>query len=387
MNAEISFNFTDMKEYIKIGKKNIKTPIGSTFLDILSLDTNYIKKEIIDKTNFNDFLEIKKAYKKVNKIQPLLFIDEFDLIKYIGNFNNDEKILKDYNNSISKLKALISFQEKTDSNCTLLTELKENLNYLTQKRKNYLKISKDLPKYINNIFTIILNQIELYKNLIYICYLDKSDIFFDGFANLSPLKKCVYYTTFELKNNKIFKNLPSSNIIFSFEILSKGLDENLKEILEKDPQLALKTIFQKNIQPIYEYNCKSLEQFLQISFFICLTQNFNIKKCANCGKYFIAYQRSDEKYCSRISPQDKNKTCKQYANFENWKININSNEELKLYRRIYMAKQMQTRRNPNNLELKKTFDIWKKAAQSQRNLYVHGKINKTEFLTWLNNNS
>ena len=52
-----------------------------------------------------------------------------------------------------------------------------------------------------------------------------------------------------------------------------------------------------------------------------------------------------------------------------------------------MAKQMQTRRNPNNLELKKTFDIWKKAAQSQRNLYVHGKINKTEFLTWLNNNS
>ncbi len=201
------------------------------------------------------------------------------------------------------------------------------------------------------------------------------------------MKKCAYYTTFQLGKNKLFSDLPSTNIVFSFELLSHGLTKELKDMINNNISHALKTIFEKNISPIYEYNCQTLEQFLQISFFTCLTQNLNIKKCENCDKYFIAYQRSDEKYCNRSSPQDKNKTCKQYANLENWKNNINSNEELKIYRRIYMAKQMQTRRNPDNLDLKNNFEIWKKEAQKLRNEYIHGIISKTEFLTWLNNNS
>ena len=138
---------------------------------------------------------------------------------------------------------------------------------------------------------------------------------------------------------------------------------------------------------MYEYHCQTLEQFLQVSFFTTLSLNLNIKKCENCGKYFIAYQRSDEKYCNRISPQDKNKTCKQFANFENWKNNINSNEELKVYRRIYMAKQMQTRRNPENIDLKKSFELWKKESQHKRNEYIHGNLSKKDFLNWLNTNS
>jgi hypothetical protein len=387
MNAQISFNFSDMKEYIKIGKETITANIGSSFLDILSLDTNFIKKEIIEKTNFNDLTEIKKAYKKVHKLQPLLFIDKFDLIEYLNDFNNSKKILKDYNNSIEQLTSLINFQKNINNNNELLSELTKNLKYLKQRKKNYLKLTNNLPKYINNVFSIIITQIELYKSFIEVCYLDKKDNYFENFSKLTPLKKCAYYTTFQLGKNKLFSDLPSTNIVFSFELLSHGLTKELKDMINNNISHALKTIFEKNISPIYEYNCQTLEQFLQISFFTCLTQNLNIKKCENCDKYFIAYQRSDEKYCNRSSPQDKNKTCKQYANLENWKNNINSNEELKIYRRIYMAKQMQTRRNPDNLDLKNNFEIWKKEAQKLRNEYIHGIISKTEFLTWLNNNS
>ena len=71
----------------------------------------------------------------------------------------------------------------------------------------------------------------------------------------------------------------------------------------------------------------------------------------------------------------------------NWKNNINSNEELKIYRRIYMAKQMQTRRNPENIDLKNNFELWKKEAQNKRNEYIHGNLSKKDFLNWLNANS
>ncbi len=387
MEAHISFDFAKMKEYIKIGNKSHKLNICSSFMDVLSLDTEYIEKEIIKKTDFNNMKDVKKAYRKAYKIQPLLFIDEFNLINYLDNFSNSQKVIQDYDNSISQLAKLIEDQKKIDSNSTVLSELNNNLKFLKQKRKNYIKITKDLSKYVNTIFSVILNRIDLYRNLVKISYLTNIDTFFKGFSQLSPLNKFIFYNKFEHSKSSLFNNLPSSNINFSFAFSSDESREDFKKRAENNPEKALKLLFEENISTIYEYNCKSFDQFLQISFFTCLTKNLNIKQCENCRKYFIAYQRSDEKYCNRISPQDTNKTCKQFANFENWKKNINTNEELKIYRRIYMAKQMQTRRNPDNIELKNNFDLWKKEAQHKRNEYIHGNLNKKDFLNWLNTNS
>lgn len=387
MEAHISFDFAKMKEYIKIGNKSHELNICSSFMDVLSLDTEYIEKEIIKKTDFNNMKDVKKAYRKAYKIQPLLFIDEFNLINYLDNFSNPQKVIQDYDNSISQLAKLIEDQKKIDSNSTVLSELNNNLKFLKQKRKNYIKITKDLSKYVNTIFSVILNRIDLYRNLVKISYLTNIDTFFKGFSQLSPLNKFIFYNKFEHSKSSLFNNLPSSNINFSFAFSSDESREDFKKRAENNPEKALKLLFEENISTIYEYNCKSFDQFLQISFFTCLTKNLNIKQCENCRKYFIAYQRSDEKYCNRISPQDTNKTCKQFANFENWKKNINTNEELKIYRRIYMAKQMQTRRNPDNIELKNNFDLWKKEAQHKRNEYIHGNLNKKDFLNWLNTNS
>jgi len=387
MEAHISFDFAKMKEYIKIGNKSVESNICSSLMDVLSLDTEYIEKEIIKKTDFNNMKDVKKAYRKAYKIQPLLFIDEFNLINHLDNFSNPQKVIQDYDNSISQLSKLIEDQKKIDSNSTVLSELNNNLKFLEQKRKNYIKITKDLSKYVNTIFSVILNRIDLYRNLVKISYLTNIDTFFKGFSQLSPLNKFIFYNKFEHPKSSLFNNLPSSNINFSFAFSSDESREDFKKRAENNPEKALKLLFEENISTIYEYNCKSFDQFLQISFFTCLTKNLNIKQCENCRKYFIAYQRSDEKYCNRISPQDTNKTCKQFTNFENWKKNINTNEELKIYRRIYMAKQMQTRRNSDNIELKNNFDLWKKEAQRKRNEYVHGNLSKKDFLNWLNTNS
>ena len=240
MEAHISFDFAKMKEYIKIGNKSVESNICSSLMDVLSLDTEYIEKEIIKKTDFNNMKDVKKAYRKAYKIQPLLFIDEFNLINHLDNFSNPQKVIQDYDNSISQLSKLIEDQKKIDSNSTVLSELNNNLKFLEQKRKNYIKITKDLSKYVNTIFSVILNRIDLYRNLVKISYLTNIDTFFKGFSQLSPLNKFIFYNKFEHPKSSLFNNLPSSNINFSFAFSSDESREDFKKSAENNPEKALK---------------------------------------------------------------------------------------------------------------------------------------------------
>ena len=381
MQASISFNLSEKKEILKYMHKEKTALICDNFINILSLDTEYIKKNIINKINYSDITSITNAYNEINNIQPLLLIDEFNIINDLDEYMDSSENIIHIEQSITQLKNLL--QNSENLNNQYRYELKDAIKYLRKKRNIYLKLTNNIELIVKNTFKTILNLLNLYKRLVDICFIENTDNYFPGFLELPPLKKLVFYKMFVLKEHNFFDNLPSSNITFTFDCSTDEFEKKLKNNTNKN---ALNILFNENISPMYEYNCKSLEEFLQVSFFMSLTLNLNIKKCENCSKYFIAYQRNDEKYCNRISPQNKNKTCKQYANFENWKNNINSNEELKIYRRIYMAKQMQTRRNPDNLKLKENFENWKKEAQNIRNQYVHGKINKQEFLSWLNTN-
>lgn len=383
MQVNISFNLSSKKEILKYKGKEKETFVCGNFIDLLALDTNYIKTSIIDNIDYSNITSIKNAYKKIYNIQPLLLLDEFNIIEQLDTYTNLSQKINNINESIHQLQDLI--KKSSNLNTEYKLELKNSLKFLRKKRSIYTKVNNNIEQIINNSFNSIVHILDLYREMVNICFIKHTDDYFDGFSKLSPMKKYVFYKMFILKNGDLFKDLPSSNISFTFDCTPDEFTKKIKNEMSK--KNVFNIIFNENISPMYEYHCQTLEQFLQVSFFTALTLNLNIKKCENCGKYFIAYQRSDEKYCNRISPQDKNKTCKQFSNFENWKNNINSNEELKIYRRIYMAKQMQTRRNPENIDLKNNFELWKKEAQNKRNEYIHGNLSKKDFLNWLNTNS
>lgn len=383
MQVDISFNISYKKEILRYKGQEKETSVCSNFIDLLSLDTNFIKNSIIHSIDYSDISSIKKAYKKIYNIQPLLLLDEFNIIEQLDTYTDLSQKIDNISDSIHQLQNLIKNSKNFNTESTL--ELKNTLKFLRKKRTIYKKINNNIEQIINNTFNSIVHIIELYREIVNVCFINSTNDYFEGFSKLSPMKKYVFYKMFILKNSDFFKDLPSSNISFTFDCTPDEFSKKIKN--QKSKKNVFNILFNENISPMYEYHCKTLEQFLQVSFFTTLSLNLNIKKCENCGKYFIAYQRSDEKYCNRISPQDKNKTCKQFANFENWKNNINSNEELKVYRRIYMAKQMQTRRNPENIDLKKNFELWKKESQHKRNEYIHGNLSKKDFLNWLNTNS
>lgn len=58
-----------------------------------------------------------------------------------------------------------------------------------------------------------------------------------------------------------------------------------------------------------------------------------IKKCKNCGKFFVPENRSDELYCSNIFENEK--TCKEVGPFKIKQKLMEENNDIKFYRNVY----------------------------------------------------
>ena len=81
------------------------------------------------------------------------------------------------------------------------------------------------------------------------------------------------------------------------------------------------------------------------------TPNYPVKKCQNCGMYFIPKAKTDEIYCE--------------------------------YRRTYQQKFMQIRKDKSNTKLIKEFETWKKQAKEKINDMKKGKLTEDEVYNWI----
>ena len=114
------------------------------------------------------------------------------------------------------------------------------------------------------------------------------------------------------------------------------------------------------------------------------TTNNPIKKCQNCGMYFIPSSRLDEIYCDYPKPDGK--TCRDKGAFQAYNERLKQNKALAEYRRLYQLKSMAVGRNKDNKQMKKDFEKWKKDAKDRVNKLKHGVLTEDEVYEWLTNN-
>lgn len=117
---------------------------------------------------------------------------------------------------------------------------------------------------------------------------------------------------------------------------------------------------------------------------IVKTTNNPIKKCQNCGMYFIPSSRLDEIYCDYPKPNGKN--CRDKGAFQAYNERLKQNKALAEYRRLYQLKSMAVGRNKDNKQMKKNFEKWKKDAKDKVNKLKHGVLTEDEVYEWLLNN-
>lgn len=108
-----------------------------------------------------------------------------------------------------------------------------------------------------------------------------------------------------------------------------------------------------------------------------------IKKCRNCGRYFIPPNRSDAIYCNNPSPMEPELSCKEYGTRRLWYERQKEDEIATLSRKIASAKSMLAKRNKDIPEYAQSYDYFRTERKRWKKAVEEGTRTREDYRTWL----
>lgn len=143
--------------------------------------------------------------------------------------------------------------------------------------------------------------------------------------------------------------------------------------------LAIKTAEDIQTSPIYEeYEIDSLEQLLYLEVISMIQDGIMIRRCKNCGKYFIAANRKIT-YCNRMD-KDTGKCCSDIGSQVTYKNKLKEDNVLKIYNRAYKT---HFARFKNDIITREQLDDWRIKAKEKLEQARAGVLDASEFEKWL----
>lgn len=109
------------------------------------------------------------------------------------------------------------------------------------------------------------------------------------------------------------------------------------------------------------------------------TPNYPIKKCQNCGMYFLPTSKVDEIYCDY--EKENSKKCRDLGAFQSYTERLKQNKAMGEYRRTYQQKFMQVRKDKENKKLANDFETWKKKSKEKINDMKKVNLLKMKFMS------
>ncbi len=112
--------------------------------------------------------------------------------------------------------------------------------------------------------------------------------------------------------------------------------------------------------------------------FMC-TNDLTIRKCENCGRYFLPFSKVSL-FCDR-PVEGTDKTCKEIGAMAKYNQKINADEAKKLFRRLNNAYQMRRNRAPEGYKekMRVQYEEWKENARVLLKQVEEGTLTVTEF--------
>ena len=134
-----------------------------------------------------------------------------------------------------------------------------------------------------------------------------------------------------------------------------------------------------NHYPVLRYRCESLHEFLELELSKLLEYDIKLKCCERCGQWFTYKGNYDARYCNRIHLGEL-RSCRDLAAEENYKLKMEKNEALPIYRKYY--RRYYARVKVNQIK-KNDFKKWKYEALVKRDKCSAGNITPEEYIDWL----
>ena len=245
-------------------------------------------------------------------------------------------------------------------------DLKTNYGSNEKYLKVTTKIFEDLQENLIDL------QQELIKAVTYIYNLD----------NVKTLEKYTYSERFAVY---LIKRLGKLYTYYKNDFIMRDSYSRKYKDFDNDSEYELLEILQSKKQVLSMSDTHKSNDLSSICYAILeelsKIPNYPIKKCQNCGMYFIPNAKTDEVYCDY--PKENSKSCRDLGAFQSYTERLKNNKAMGEYRRTYQQKFMQVKKDKNNT---KAFETWKKQAKEKINDMKKGKLTEDEVYNWIVNN-
>lgn len=369
------FQLSFFENYEILGSLSHQMPLqnkaGSLFIEILNNYSNI--KHRIEKS-MSDLIELKDKNLIKNYLQSFIyslteitpnlqfFYDtiQFEFREISDNFSNTESRLAEQLNSITYTLENI---DKQKADYDFLYQHKE---YLENSLKNYT-----FEKAISNQF--------IYIDSLYHDFELTYDFMNDYRYNL---QNQYYFKAFEIPREMISCVIKQDNKIRLLESKHNTLCGNVND------RNYIENKFNNDIKYLTSYQIEKASDIFEVYRKLIIEKNICVKKCSNCNNFFIAESRTDEKYCNNPSPQNPNKTCKEYGAKKTYRDEIKSipikYEHNKTSQFFRMRINRTSTDNTKEKEMyQKKFNTYKENYQKKKEQYQSGKLKEKDFIEWI----
>mgnify|MGYP006910798043 CR=1 FL=1 len=325
------------------------------------------------------------------RLKNQFFINKFNKYKFMAyqdlRFNQKHKSYEFYN-KYDKIKLGVQLCDFLNTDFSDLASIKEFINtygittiaHLSDMKIYQYYSEKEYNEMVDDVINHLKNKLELYKNAFIsdITYIyNLNDL--EELNDLTPIQR-LHILRDSKKKSEIRKLYDSNNLKLTLNNFGDFTEFSIT--IENDAQEIAKNV---NTDYLNTYCFESndiIQTFIIELFEITEIESTAIKKCKNCGKFFVPDNRVDELYCSNIYENDK--TCKEVGPFRTKQKLMQENDDLRIYRNVYQKLLLRTRRNPNNTQYEEEFIAFKKNNTKLKEQINNGEISQEEYVNWLN---
>lgn len=267
-----------------------------------------------------------------------------------------QRDLKENSYMIFRFYGFQTLLSKEERNNLLATDINNSDNMKRKMEQLYVKYMGKFKDYKKQIIDII-----------EFCLFNENT----KMKDLKPLERLVVFTsTKDIKEYTILKYNNFKQSIRLNKDMSRMKEEQIINTLQdKDNN-------RYGIQEIYEID--NFYNLLFLELYFILQERTYLKKCKNCGKYFLT-TNSAVIYCNNV--YEANKTCREIGASKVFSKNLEKDEAYGLYRKVYKKKQALAKSKGGSFEIE--YNMFKYKGKDKKNAYKLKEITKKEFMDWL----
>ena len=147
--------------------------------------------------------------------------------------------------------------------------------------------------------------------------------------------------------------------------------------LEKPFKTFYGRVATKEVEQLYAID--SIEDLFRFEFIKMIENETFIKKCKNCGRFFIPMRRVDAEYCNRFWG-DSQRRCNEIGATIQYEKRVAENPVLEAHKKAYRRFNSRTR---NKKMTQSEFMAWSDEAARKRDDCLAGRLAFDEFVAWL----